>query len=257
MKNKTTQILILFLCLAGYHLASAQTDYIVLINGDTLFGNVKYFNYSAGKKIQLINQEKKKTVYSILQVKSFQLDQEVYETIRTTQEYTIMKVIMSGYLSLYSFQLPNQMTWNGSYLHKKDGSGMEVPTIGFKKNLSRLLGDCPAIAERIQTGELTRSEIEQIVVEYNVCINEATKNHTTQPTTTDKDIQVWETLEKEVTDLNFDGKTNALEMISEIKSKISKKEKVPNFLMEGLKEALKGQESVKSTLDKALLEIDR
>lgn len=257
MKNKITQILFLFLCLAGYHLANAQPDYVVLINGDTLLGDVKYFNYSAGKKIQLVNQEKKKTVYTILQVKSFQLDKEVYETIRTAQEYTIMKVIKSGYLSLYSFQLPNQMTWNGNYLHKKDGSGMEVPTIGFKKNLTRYFGDCPTLADRIQKGELTRSEIEQIVEEYNTCIDVATKSQTVQPITIEKDMPVWDTLEKEVSDLNFDGKTNTLEMISEIKSKINKKEKVPNFLIEGLKETLKNQESVKATLDKALQEIDR
>ena len=264
MKNvKMVQILFMLICLIGYKISTAQSDYIVTTKGDTIKGKVKYLNYGVEKKVQVIND--KKTVYSILQTSAFKMDNEVYHTVRFSQGYAYMKIIKSGYLSLYAFQQPNQMSWDGSLLLKKDGSDMEVPNIGFKKNMKRFLIECPGVIDRIESGELTKLKIIDIVDAYNQCIEYNTKNQktTTQPAkeiqpskeTTDK-LSAWNQLETDVKGLtNFEGSKDALEMIQEIKSKISKGEKIPNFLTEGLKETLKDQPSIQAALEKALQEI--
>ena len=47
-------------------------------------------------------------------------------------------------------------------------------------------------------------------------------------------ISVWDSLEESIKAKDFKGKTDALEMIGEIKEKIRREEKIPNFLLEGL-----------------------
>jgi hypothetical protein len=54
---------------------------------------------------------------------------------------------------------------------------------------------------------------------------------------------------------DFPDKATALEMTSDIKKRISRGEKVPNFVVDGLKNILSGQSDLKESLDKALAEI--
>jgi len=251
------QILFLLICLIGYKISSAQSDYVVTTKGDTIKGKVKYLNYGFEKKVQVVND--KKTVFTMIQTSAFMMDKELYHTVRYAQGYAFMKVIKSGYLSLYAFQQANQMSWDGSLLLKRDGASMEVPNISFKKNVKKFLDECPVVTDRIESGELTKSKINEIVDAYNQCIDLNTKNQNITPQlskeNTDK-LNAWSQLETDVKNLNdYEGSKDALEMIQEIKSKISKGEKIPNFLIEGLKEALKDQSSIQPALEKALGEI--
>jgi hypothetical protein len=73
---------------------------------------------------------------------------------------------------------------------------------------------------------------------------------------TEKVISVWDILEGKVkAEADFEGKSNALDMISEIKSKVARSEKVPNFLVEGLKSTLT-QDAFKADLENALKTIN-
>jgi hypothetical protein len=56
--------------------------------------------------------------------------------------------------------------------------------------------------------------------------------------------------------VEFEDKATALEIINEIKIKIRRDEKIPTFLMDGLKESLKDQDSsIKEILEKALQQL--
>ena len=256
MKNvKMVQVLFILVCLIGYGIASAQSDYVVTAKNDTVRGKVKYLNYTTEKKVQLIaSSDNKKSVYSILQTKAFKINNEVYHPIRWGQGYSFMKIMKSGYLSLYSFQQANQVTWNGILLVKKDGATLEMPGLAFKKMMSRFLQECPVVVSKIDSGELGRNEIEIIIDQYNACIESNTKNQKVIQTSVQvSKLEAWEALEKEVNNLSaFEGKESSLEMIAEIKTKIKNEEKVPNFLIEGIKNSLKDQASIKSALEKAL-----
>lgn len=258
MRNVTMiQILFILLCLLGYHVVTGQSDYVVTAKGDTIPGKVKYLNFELGKKVQVTNDEKKKSTFNLLEVKAFKLENELYHNIRTNQGYTIMKINKSGYLSLYTFQLPNQMTWNGSYLYKADGTGFEVPSFNFKKVMIRFLSDCPEVSKQIEEGKLTKSKLNEIIDRYNECIQANTVQRINKPESPQPhSSNTWTVLEKEVRDLSdFSDKGNALEMINEIKTKLEKGEKIPNFLIEGIKSSLKDQTSVQQTLAKALEEL--
>lgn len=257
MKKNMIQVLMILLFVIGYSTASAQGDHVVTIRGDTLWGKVKYFANSgvkyantSAKYVQLTPENGKKSTHEILQTIAFKLKDEVYHTIKFEQGYTFMKLIKPGYLSLYSYQPENQTTWDGRYFVKKDGSLLDVPNLGFKKRVPRFLADCPDVVKRIESGILDRSDLLKIVEEYNVCVELKTNP---KPVKKSHANEAWVNLESAIKALpEFNKKTDAIEMIREIQNKLSKNETVPSFLINGLKDTLKDQSSIKETLDRAL-----
>lgn len=235
-------------------------DHIVTTLGDTIVGEVKALAYGPDKKVQIIEPGKKKAVYQFFKIRSFSIDNQVYQPVKGPSGYTFMKLIKTGYLSLYSFQSANQNLYDGQYLLKKDGTGIEVPNITFKKSMKRFLDDCPEVADKIDEDVLNKKDLNQIIDEYNRCMDEETASShqvaEVKPAPPPKAMDAWNALESKVkAHADFAEKENALEMISEIKGKISTSQKIPNFLIEGLKSSLP-QDEFKAELDSALKEIN-
>lgn len=250
------KILLLHFFLVGYTGISAQ-DYIVTIKGDTLRGKVKHVTNSGVKYagnnstyVQLTSESGKKTKHDILKTISFRMEGEIYSTIKFFDDYTFMKLIKPGYLSLYGYQMENQTSWDGRCLVKKDGAVLDVPNIGFKKRVSNFLEDCPQIKTDVESGALGKSDLLKIVDEYNACINIKTNPASAIDLPAGK---AWAKLEAEVKALPaFDKKGDATEMIHEVLGKLSKNQSIPSFLISGLKDALKDQSSVNETLTEAI-----
>jgi hypothetical protein len=262
-KTHMLQLLMFLFLLVGYTVASAQADYVVTIKSDTLYGTVKFLNYGKEQSVQLTPAEGKKKTYSILQTRAFVLDGETYQPVRTNEGYLYMKLLRKGYLSLYASQLPNQTGWDGRFFVKRDASALEIPNLGFKKNVSRFLSDCEWIEAKIESGALSKQNLEAIVDEYNACLATKGSQQQTTPAANTPVIEqkptntAWATLEKEVSALEaFTQKNDALEMIRDIQTKLSRNEKIPGFLVNGLKDILKDQTSLKDTLDKAVAELN-
>lgn len=249
-------VLFLILMLA-YQCANAQ-DLLVTTKGDSITGVVKPLNFGPDKKVQITEPGKKKSVYSLFQVNYFKVGEDTFKPVKGPTGYTFMKIVKSGYLSLLAFQLENQTTYDGMFLLKKDGQGVEVPNLSFKKTLRNFLDDCGDVSDKIERGELAKRDLHQIIDEYNGCVEG--KKVVAQRQQVQRAVQVqklnpWDELETKVKSLDFEGKKDALEMITEIKTKISKAEKVPNFMVEGLKSTLTGQ-NLQAELDKALGELN-
>jgi hypothetical protein len=257
MKSAPTYIFILSLVFCSF--CSFGQDFLVTTKGDTLRGEVKPLVYGSDKKVQITETGKKKVTYPLFQVKSYSLKGETYQPVKGPSGYTFMKLIKSGYLSLYAFQSENQVSFDGMYLLKKDGDGMELPNLSFKKGMKKFLDDCPVVADKIDSDELNKKDLNKIVDQYNSCIENRTVDHEkiiAKRTEQNKNMTAWDVLEAKVkTQPDFEGKNNALEMIGEIKSKISSSQKIPNFLLEGLKSSLTGEE-FKTELENALKEVD-
>lgn len=241
MKNiSIIHILILFLAVLACKCVHAQ-DFLVTTKGDTLTGEIKSLNYGPEKKVQLKSADKKKTVYSMFQIAYYSLDKEVFYPVKGPYGYSFMKLLKPGYLSLYSFTSQDQLTYDGLYLLKKDGRGTTVPNISFKKILANFLEDCPEVSTKIQNDEFSKKDLEKIIDAYNACIISRTNHLATQQnsiSTKDK-VGPWNILVEKITALeNFSEKENVLEMISEVKKKISSAEKVPNFLISGIKQSV-------------------
>jgi hypothetical protein len=242
MRHYTIVHILLFLVfLLVYQCAQAQ-DYILTSKGDSLAGEVKPFTFSADKKVQVISQDKKKSTFSIFQVREFVLKGEHYEPVKFNGTYAFMKLLSKGYLSLYAFQLENQLSYEGRYLLKRDGKGLEVPNLSFKKLMAKFLEDCSVVSKKIGSGEYGKQQLETIVAEYNTCVDERTIDHKSIIAVRTEQSKVsasWDVLEKKVREKpDFAGKNDALEMISDIKLRIARSEKIPNYLVEGLKNSL-------------------
>jgi hypothetical protein len=216
-------------------------DYVLTTRGDSLTGETKPLLYGPEKKVQLISADKNKTVLSLFEVREYSYEGDVFHPVKGETGYVFMKLIHPGYLSLYAFQPENQVRYDNLLLKKIDGGQTVVPNMGFKKYISKFLEDCPAVSERIKEGELTRRNLTEVVDAYNDCIAGRTVDHQeiiAQRQDQKVKITSWDSLEKAIEDKDFPEKNDALEMISEIRKKIERQEKIPNFLVEGLKTSL-------------------
>jgi hypothetical protein len=235
MKNFTVIHILLFILMMLVYQCSQAQDFVITAKGDSIAGKVRPIQSATDPKVQVTPVEGKKQVFGILQVQRFRYRDETFRPVRFNDRYVFMKLLKDGYLSLYAFQLENQVTFDGMYLVKRDGTGIEVPNLVFKKVISKYVSDCPSVSKRVETGDLGKREIEKIVDEYNNCID----SNTTATNVQIKKMGAWDVLHDKVRSKpDFEGKSDALEMISEIKLKITRKEKVPSFMIEGLKNSL-------------------
>jgi hypothetical protein len=236
--------------------AQDASDYIVTLQGDTVKGDVRALAYGSERKVQITEPGKKKVVHPFFKVKSFSVNGEVFQPVKGPNGYAFMKPIKVGYLSLYAFQNENQTSYDGMFLLKKDGTGIEVPNLTFKKAMRNFLEDCPEVAAKIDDDVLHKRDLNKIIDEYNACIDrpvaKAQAVVTQKPAQPAVNVDAWDALENKVkSEPDFAEKENALEMISEIKSKLAASQKIPNFLIEGLKSSL-SQEKFKAELENAL-----
>ena len=147
MKRDILRLFFTVFILLLFRSAYAQ-DFLVTVQQDTIKGEIKPLLYGSEKKVQVTEPGKKKVAYPFFKVKAYSLNGEVFQPVKGPNGYTFMKLIKSGYLSLLSFQPENQTAYDGLWLLKKDGDGMEVPNLTFEKGMKKFLGDCPALGKK-------------------------------------------------------------------------------------------------------------
>jgi hypothetical protein len=260
MKGLTSILTVLFF--VAFSIYSHAQDYAVSTRGDTVRGSVKFFDYGSEKKVQVVGSDNKKVNIPLLQTRSVFFENETYHPVKGPSGYVYMKLLKSGYLSLYAFRFPNQATFDGLFLVKKDGDVMEVPNLNFKRAMKKFMAGCHSTVAKIEDGSFSRRDIPLIVDHFNACISSQTSTPVT-PAPAEAEVpsieiintSAWITLSQKVAALNaFESKADALEMIAEIQKKITRSEKVPNFMIEGLKNSLRDK-GVDAELDAALQEI--
>jgi hypothetical protein len=242
MKYSAATPMICSLLLMLLSLPAIGQDYVLTTRGDSLTGKVRALHFGPDKKVQITSADKEKTSLSLFQVREFSSDGDIYHPIRGEKGYVFMKLLQPGYLSLYAFQIENQARFDGLLLKKADGDIMVVPNLGFKKYVSQFLEDCPDVVSRIDEGELNKRNLTELVNAYNQCIQGRTVNRDeiiAEKEQQNAMIDAWTSLEQKVRSMEFGEKTNALEMIAEIKKKLDRKETIPNFLVEALRNSLK------------------
>lgn len=208
----------------------AQSDFIVTMKADTLKGTVRILNYDHIDRVQVAVGNKKE-ILTALQVLTVSMGGKTYKPVQYQNRVMLMQQLQGGYLSLYAFRIANQASYDGRFFQRLDGKTLEVPNLAFKRIMANFLDDCVAVTDKIKSGDLDRKEIEQIVIEYNACVQKA------QPVVTDLVLAIIE-LRKKVQPENFDHKTEVLEMLADIEQKAGRNETIPNYLMDGLKSYL-------------------
>lgn len=232
-------------------------DFVITAKGDTLKGKVKLLVHAFDPRVQIQTGDKQKTTLTILQVKTVRIENERFDPVKFNNKYSFMKLIKEGYLSLYSFQLEKQLAYDGRYLLKKDGRGIEVPNLGFKKHMSSFLSECEAVSTSIAKSDYGRNDLNKIIDEFNACIAKNTVvSQTTIAQQSEPKLAIWNDLGSKVSASSVIAKSDALEMINDIKKRISKGEKLPNFLVQGLTAALSENANLLADLENALKTIE-
>ena len=258
MKNLVVLHILLFvLLMLVFQFTNAQ-DYVLTTKGDSLTGEVKPLLYGPEKRVQISSADKEKSSFTIFQVRAFSSNGDVYHPVKGDNGYVFMKLLQPGYLSLYGYQMENQTRFDGLYLRKIDGDGMSVPNLGFKKYISQFMDDCPDVVSGVRDGQYTKKNLNELVTAYNNCVDSRTVDHdkiiAERQERTIK-INAWESLQEKIREKDFSEKNNALEMITEIRKKIERRETIPNFLIEGLKNAIKDT-GLDADLQEALSQIN-
>ena len=242
-------LLISIFFLANY-CAVAQTDYLITLKSDTLRGDVRILSYDNIDRVQ-VSKDGKKESFTALEVLIVYLDSAFYKAVRHENKVVLMKVMKSGYLSLFAYRLPNMSSYDGRFLLKMDGNSMELPNLGFKKVMANFLEDCLELSAEIKKGTLGKSKITQIIDEYNLCVGKRTAQPAAAPVVeegTKVQLDAIKRLTDKINELNFDTKQDALDILKDIQSKVEKKENVSNYQIDGLQSTLKDQPSVAEEL---------
>jgi hypothetical protein len=203
-----------------------------------------------------VTAAKTKVQMSALQVKSVFEKGQFYRTIQMENSIQFMKVLKDGYLSLLAFHIPGVANYEGRYLSRKDGTGMELPNLGFKKLITNYLADCPQTVNRINEEKFKRGDIEKIIDDYNGCINEKTlaiKQVIEADQSNGEKSEAVTVLKAKVTAMeNFSSKQDVLDLLNDISDKVSRQQAIPNYQLETLKNLLKEKDSLKAELEKVI-----
>jgi len=232
----------------------AQTDYAVTSKGDTLKGTTKILTYDLLDRVQ-VKINKKKKVYTALEVKAVFVDGVVYHTVKYDNGFRYMKLIKPGFLSLYGFRQLNQSAYDGQFLVMKNGKSMEVPNLTFKKSMANFLSDCADVAERIKSGDLGKRDMDQIIDRYNSCLQFKTEQKIeTEPVPTavetEKMVAVNYLISKVEAAADFAEKADVLDLLKDLRSKVGRNEILPNYLTKDIKKYLVGQPQFGEDIDK-------
>jgi hypothetical protein len=239
--------------------AFAQNDFVITTKGDTLHGELKLLIFESTIDKLQVKTTDKKTVYTAVQIISFKKNGETYRTIKHDNGYHFMKVIKNGFLSLLAFNSTTQATWDGQYLAKRDGSGIDVPNLGFKKILIKFLSECEDVVNQIEADQLRKRDLEKIIDTYNNCLQTQTQAVVNAPAPQPAPASVdnektlaLKNLTAKIESEDFSSKKDALDLLHDIQAKVAKNENVPNYLIEGLKSYLANTPSLSSDLEKVI-----
>lgn len=229
-------------------------DYVVTLKNDTLRGAAKIMTYDLIDRVQVI-EGKKKTEFTAIQVRSVNTEKGTFHPVLTNNRYRLLKLVTPGYLSLYLARTQQGSAYEIQFLVKRDGSAIEVPNLTFKKVISSFLNDCAVMPQKIMAGEIGRKDLDQVIKEYNVCIDNQTNASKTTRAVAEDDpmLQALTLLTKKIEQASaLPSQKDALNILADITEKVINNQTIPNYLSEALKGVLKDYPDSQPELEKVL-----
>lgn len=225
-------------------------DYLVTTKKDTLRGKITIASYTTSDRAVLTSEtDKKKTEYQAYTVLSIRIDTFTYIPVRTPDAFRFVQLKKNGMLRLcFARQAPGT-PYNIPYLVKLSGEVMEVNALRFKKTVSRFLAECTTVQQKIEDESLGRGDLEKIVDTYNRCLVQ----QTTVAFTASEDPKL-EALTAFNKTLSQDASVppEAMDILKDLYTKVKEGRPAPNYLTEGLREALKGHPTYAEELETLL-----
>jgi len=230
------------LSLVGISGSTQAQDIVVTAKGDSLTGKAKIMAYDVIDRVQL-QEGKTKKQFTAVQIQGVRVNDVWYGPVRTEYGYRLMKVLQSGFLSLYLGRAQNSMVYDVQFLVRRDGRIMEVPNLTFKKSMQEFLSDCPKVQDDLASEKLTKKDVLTIVKEFNSCLGtSAAKNadRVVVVADTDNRITAIQHLKDNLTNSDIASRTDAIDILNDLQDKIRKNQTIANYQIEALRGMLKG-----------------
>lgn len=237
----------ILVCLLASGALQAQ-DYLVTTKRDTLRGKLTISVYNTTDRAVLA-ADGKKTEYPAYSVLTMHIDSNTFQPVRTTDAFRFMRVQKSGMVSICLARQSPGMPYNIPYLVKITGESMEVNALRFKKSVSRFLAECTTVSRMIEEESLGRNDLDKIVDNYNRCLVKQTTVAFTS--TEDPKLSALTEFNKKLS-ADATVPAEALDILKDLYAKVKEGKAAPNYLTEGLREALKGHPAFADDLEALL-----
>lgn len=234
---------------------SQDSDYIITLKFDTIRGEAKVLSYDLIDRVQL-TFNKKKTSYTALQIRRAVVKGEEYAPVKLENAIRMMKIIRSGFVSLYAHRAAGQPGYDTRIIQRVGQNAMEVPNLGFKKIIAETVSDCPEVADKVRSGDFGRNDIEAIVTEYNTCVAGVNQRRIEAAELSSAPASpaaaLIDKVKTKVSASDISNKTEVTELLTSVADRVKKKEAVPSYMKEGLKSYLGSREDLKGDLEELL-----
>jgi hypothetical protein len=229
---------------------SAQVDYLVNTKGDTVKGAIRL--QMVGNIEQANVKGLKRESFQALNIREVFLKGVHYKPVQHAGTIKLMQIITDGYLSLLAFQPQGILNYDGRLLQKRDGSVLEVPSLGFKKQMAAFLQDNEKLSGEIKNGDLDRGDLSKIISSYNDYIIGKTKTQETLSkiaVTQKSKLELLNDFRMDIEKTELEAKQDLLDMVVEVEGKVKDNKPLPNYLTQGLSDRLANQAELKKKLE--------
>lgn len=251
----------IFLCLS---VSISAQDKLIKRSGEVYEGEVELLAFEGEMPYAILKQGKEKQTINFFDIKS--IEKEGLGSIRTMKigsQFKFVLLIKEGFLSLYRYSSTHRTDDFGLGVIQKFGSeSLPVPGfIGFRNQMANYLSECNRLSKRIEAKELKRKDLDYIIEEFNSCVStqQSDEKAISQPANLSpkKLVSLDQDLSNDfVTLLKYsekvEDKAAVGDMFKDLIAKLESGEKLPDYLVTALKNAIAKDDKLLEVLNKII-----
>jgi Golgi nucleoside diphosphatase len=145
-------------------------------------------------------------------------------------------------------------------LIRADGDYVTFSNMAFKKRVSEFLADCEAVKVNFEDGKYKIKDLDQVLDDYNDCVDVRTKERiiiannkiATSEENTTKITEVDSLIVSVKASEKLPDQSEVLDMLNDVRQKLSDNEAIPSYLAGALKGALEKEDDLLAQLETIL-----
>lgn len=224
------------------HSTYAQESQIITTKLDTLIGKVNIaFGDQYNDDAVSVKRNKKKERYLAYEVSTIILeDSSVLLPIKMDGRYQFVKLIQNGSsLKLYGFNdlMSTRNNFEFKMFVRADGSICKIGNLGFKKRILQFLSQCNIVSNKIMNDTYGKNDLIKIAQEYNACTHKE-RRVIDNVVVEEKDATKMDGLIAAINNSDLEGREELLDMLIDVKSKMTSQKTIPSYLENAIMEKL-------------------
>ncbi len=231
--------------------AICQHQYIVKLNGDTIYGKLSINLYQDNSKFMYFkpNDEGMSRIYPYNTKSVYYSKDRIYKSVALNNQRLFMEVKHEGKLSLYTYTRYHSSSTTiitSTVALKHDGQAIEIPSLGFRKAVAEFLRDCPELEQKILNKEYKSRDLQKIANFYDSCeIQDPFLQKVETP-----ELMELDKLRQVIKRSNSLSKKNeALEILIDMERRLQGTDKIPGYLWNALMAAVDEDRQIKKQVE--------